>query len=185
MCWEEDNTAVEAALTDQQEENDSIKTEVMLLKSGLELIKGDIMRNEHYTRRNNIKIYDLAENIGESCVDTVQTLVRDKMKIEITPEQIAVTHRIFGRPNKPRPIIVRFEQHDVKFAVLKQRRQLNDTGVSIHEDLVKAVSDKLLAIKEKEECVDAWAWNGKILIKNHKDKIHKFTYGTCILDPFC
>jgi len=77
-----------------------------------------------------------------------------KSKTEITPEQIAVAHRIVGRPSKRRPIIVRIEQPDVKSATLKQRRQLKDTGMSIHEDLVKAVWDKLGAIKEKEEPVD-------------------------------
>jgi len=71
-------------------------------------MKDDEMRNEHYIRQNNIKIYGLAENSDESCVDTVRTLVMDKLKIELASEQTAVAHRIFGRPDKPRPVIERF-----------------------------------------------------------------------------
>jgi hypothetical protein len=39
-------------------------------------------------------------------------------------------------------------------------------------------------VKESDMCSDAWAWNGKIFIKNKEDHIHKFAYGTQIPDPF-
>jgi len=43
---EEDDTAVAPALTEQQEENDNIRTEVMLLQNYIELMKQDVMRNK-------------------------------------------------------------------------------------------------------------------------------------------
>ena len=181
---EEDNTALQAAATDMVEENDGLKSEILLLKNDMEMMKDDMMRNEQYTRKNNVKIYGLPERKDESCVDIVRMMLRDKLRIEINRDQIAVAHRIAGRSGKVRPIIVRFDQHDVKFTVLKQRRQLKGSGVSIQEDLVKAVWDKLAAIKDSEDCADTWAWNGKIFIKDRNDRIHKYSYGTRIPDPF-
>lgn len=45
---EEDNTAMASAVTAVQEENDSLKTEIMLLKSDMEMVKDDAMRNKQY-----------------------------------------------------------------------------------------------------------------------------------------
>ena len=56
--------------------------------------------------------------------------------------------------------------------------------MSIQEDLARAVWEKLDMVKESAGSTDAWAWNGKIFIKDKSDKIHKFTYGTRIPDPF-
>ena len=112
-----------------QEENDGIKTEVLLMKNEIEQMKDDVIRNEQYARKNNVKIYGLHEDRDESCVDIVRSMIKDNLHIEINSQQIAVAHRINGKTGKPRPIIVRFEQYDVKLVVLKQRRRLKGSGM--------------------------------------------------------
>jgi len=181
---EEDHTSITSAFEDLQEQNNGLKTEIMLLKSDMEVVNDNNMKNEQYARKNNIKIYGIKDNCGEDCEDIVRKMVKEYLKIEIKQGQIAIAHRILGKQGRHRPIIVRFEQHDVKYAVLKQRRQLKGTGVSIQEDLARAVWEKLDMVKESAGSTDARAWNGKIFIKDKFDKIHKFTYGTRIPDPF-
>ena len=181
---EADNTAVQTTVTELLEENDNLKSEILLLKSDMEKTQDDIMKNEQYTRQNNIKIFGIVENRNENCVDIVRDLARNRLHLEIRPEQIAITHRILGKQGKPRPIIVRFGDHEVKYTMLKQRRQLKGSGISIQEDLVRGVWDKLSMIKESKQCKDCWAWNGKIFVKDSKDVVHKYTYGTRIPDPF-
>jgi len=75
-------------------------------------------------------VYGIKENRGENCVDLIREMVKKELHIEIKPEQIAIDHRIVGKQGRHRPLIVRFKQHDIKFAVLKQRRQLKGTGIS-------------------------------------------------------
>jgi len=181
---EEDNSDMIRSISEFQEENDGLKSEILLLKVDMEKMKDEGLRNEQYMRKNNIKVYGMKESRNESCTDVFMKMVKDSLNIELKPSQIAIAHRIAGKEGRHRPILVRFEQHDVKYTVLKQRRRLKDSGISIQEDLTRLVWEKLAMVKIAVDCVDAWAWNGKIFIKDKDSKVHKVPFGSRIPDPF-
>ena len=82
------------------------------------------------------------------------------------------------RPAKPRQILVRLTNPDVKHRILKCRRNLKTSPtkrVFINEDLTRIRSRLFFHARQiaYTECIkQAWTTNGKILIKDDHDRIH-------------
>nr|KAG5688554.1 hypothetical protein BaRGS_010189 [Batillaria attramentaria] len=139
---------------------------------------------EQYTRRNNIRIFGIAESDKENvrdCETKVLKLLHDKLSLRhIQASDLEAVHRVGparGRQRRrdrrgqglaglsPRAIIVRFVSRRVLHDVFVSRRKLKNSGVVIAEDLTTARYQLLKKCKD-HPCVDqAWSKNGKIYVK--------------------
>lgn len=87
------------------------------------------VRNEQYSRKNNIRIYGLEENPDKNPQEKIIGLAREELGVEIKEEEIEIeiAHRI-GQTrrsqNKPRAVIIKFLSNISKMQLLRKWKLL-------------------------------------------------------------
>ena len=93
------NVAVQDIVKPLNKEIASLQSEVTKLKSKLIEASAKANDNEQYSRRNNIRIFGLAETEGEDCYDEVLKLCQNDLEINVTRDELDHAHRV-GKPKK-------------------------------------------------------------------------------------
>ena len=114
------HAVIQEAVKPLQAEITSLKSEVNMLKTRLAETKAMANDNEQYSRRNNIRIFELPEEAGENCYDLVLGFCENELKINMTREEVDRAHRV-GKPKQiqesnlslstPRAMIVKLTGH--------------------------------------------------------------------------
>ena len=134
---------------------------------------------EQYGRRYNIRLHGLTLS-GESSTDAVVDIIRDKLHLECTTDDIEASHPLPSRSSEKQPaVIVRFRSRKKRDEVLRSRKNLKGTNVSISEDLTSLNMQLLNRLKKSDKIKSCWTWNGRV-----------FGIGTesgnkCLFKPFC
>ena len=132
-------------LFDHSSELNSLKEEVMNLKRRN-------IKLEAYTRRENIKIFGIEDERGESNTRTdelVRIMMREKMNI---PEEDVEgfqfervprnpTRQDIARSSKPRPIIAKFSFYKDKEYMWSFVKNLKGRGIGISNDFPKEIDE--------------------------------------------
>ena len=181
----EENRKLKEELTEVEKKCDKQEGQINKLKREVEAVREHAIKNEQYSRKNNLKIFGLQEKEGGQCVEEVQTMVKEKLKLSLRKEDIEVAHRLPAtKRSATRPVIVKLRDTGIKFSLLKARRLLKGTGVSVTEDISQSILDTTKQLRDSPTTKDAWCWNGKIYIKDDKDRIHKYSYGAALPEYF-
>ena len=144
---------------------------VSSLESQLSSVSNMANDNEQYSRRHNARISGFDEEQGEICGEKIATFCKEKLKVDISDKNIDRAPRV-GKPreDRPRAIIVRFNSHKDKIAVMRQRRELYSSHYYINEDLTSRNQHLLYEAKKKCRNVgSAWSKDGKIFAKRASD----------------
>ena len=123
----------------------SLREEVMNLKRRN-------IKQEAYTRRENIKIFGIEDERGESNTRTeelVRIMMREKMNIpdeDVSGFQFERVHRIptrqdMARSSKPRPIIAKFSFYKDKKYMWSFVKNLKGSGIGIADDFPKEIDE--------------------------------------------
>ena len=151
-----------------------------MLKQDIDTTWEYAVRNEQYSRKNNLRILGVDEEEGEDLEPKFITLIKENLDEEVKPEDVEVIHRIGVKnvnrnenqrsaPAKPRPVIVRFLSNKTKSRLLVKRRQLKGKKLVILEDMAPDLSKRLKRLKDKSSVETAWVSNGKIKFKYKDD----------------
>ena len=103
------------------------------------------------------------------------------MGLDLSMYDIDIAHRL-GRydENKIRPMIVKFVSRQTKYNVMRNTKHLRGTKLSVNEDLTRLnQQDFVLSsvrLKSKDKVVKAWSFEGKLYLKDKKDKTEVVTY---------
>nr|KAG5708209.1 hypothetical protein BaRGS_021143 [Batillaria attramentaria] len=140
---------------------------------------------EQYGRRYNVRVFGVKEDDDETaqqCEEKVLRIINEKLELKgIKSADVDAIHRLGKKPkprraeqnhsdsdsdteSRPRAIIVRFVSRKCTQDVLRNRRKLRGTKISIAEDLSRDRYRLLRQVKEKE-VDDAWSRDGKIFVK--------------------
>ena len=163
---EEENKQLKLAAENTAMEIKDLKTTTVYAYSGLEesneelkTLKEEVMnlkrRNiklEAYTRRENIKIFGIEDERGESNTRTeelVRIMMREKMNIpkeDVERFQFERVHRILTRQDmvrssKPRPIIAKFSFYKDKEFMWSFVKNLKGSGIGIANDFPKEIDE--------------------------------------------
>ena len=138
-------------------------------------------QNEQYSRRETVKICNLAEPAGETHASLGDELVALLQEIgaNVKKEDISVFHRNgMRKPNAPRPILMRLVSRQKKDEIMLKKRALKDLpnrkNVTIFEDLTPLRSRMLSFIKKQDTVDHAYTVNGgKILVALKENKERK------------
>lgn len=125
------------------------------------------VQNEQYSRKHNVRIFGVSEDPEEHLEEKVITLIKDKLDVEVEPEEIDVIHRVgkkerSTRNMKPRAVIVKFSSNKAKMKVLMKRKHLKGRGITIAEDMAPDLAKRLKELNNKTSVERAWLVNGKI-----------------------
>ena len=81
---------------------------------------------EQYSRKNSLELHGIPEGAYESPEEAVLK-VAEALDVQITPQDIEITHKLKRRGNKP--VIVKFANHKKKTQLYKARIKLKDIKV--------------------------------------------------------
>jgi hypothetical protein len=135
---------------------------------------------EQYQRRNNIRIFGVPEQSGESVTGVVTGLCRDKLDVQVDPSLIDRCHRVGRLPTgpasdgtrrRPRAILVKFISYQTRRSVLTARKRLKGTGITIGEDLTQRRYSAFREIAGRVGINHVWTIDGRILWREG-DRIH-------------
>lgn len=118
---------------------------------------------EQYGRRWSIRVYGLEESPQENCKQLVVNTINERLKVNLSINDIEVAHRA-GKftQGKPRSIIARFLNRETRQVILKNRRLLKGSRISISEDLTSQNVKLLNRVSNSDKVEKVWSTNGKI-----------------------
>lgn len=125
---------------------------------------------EQYSRRRNVRIYNVPEEGKEDVSGKVVNLLKEKMDVDISAEEIESAYRIGKKGSNVRAVMVKFKSIRPKNLVVKKRRLLRGSGVVIAEDLTASRHRLLKEAVERlgKHCV--WALDGHIYCRINDTK---------------
>ena len=140
-----------------QEEVKRVNSKMAELEAKNQNLEAKVDHLEQYTRRTNLRIFGIEEQIGEDTDHLVKKFCKDEFGIVLKNEDISRSHQISPKGMKsairPRPIIIRLTQHNKKVEILKKRRSLRDrkSRYTIQEDLTETRRSILRTLRDENE----------------------------------
>lgn len=177
--------SLEDQLTHLQNESEDMKeTTIKLLKEN-SLQKVLINELEQQTRSLSLRITGLPVH-PDTAIDEIITFISDKLQdIDVTAADISNVSilrktssnqdQLQSSPKAP-TLIVTFSRKIIRDKILRGRRNLKGTHMSINEDLT-LVNARFLSLHHKDPRIaDMWSWNGRIFfttVKGGKKRMAK------------
>ena len=183
--WDE----IETEITSLRKHNEELKN---CLKENEKLHKQNLVETndiQQYTRRWNIRIFKVPEKQNETpaeCINKICDIIKDKVKVNVTSEDIEVAHRT-GKTDsfhRQRPIIVRFLDRKKRDLLITNRRNLKNQGIVIAEDLTPSNYKIYRQAFKHSACANAWTTNGKIFAKLKNGVSIKLDINTDVNEAF-
>jgi len=160
---------LQSQLKKKSDDNDDCKAQLKdLSESSSETVR-KLNDLEQYTRRNSIRLFGIPESKDkhENCDIIVTNLARDKLGVKLDLHEIDRSHRVGKKTSepgkKPRPIIVKFGTYRSRQKLMRVRRKLKGTGITIKEDLTRTNQTLLEQVSRAEDVVSSWTIDGRIL----------------------
>lgn len=118
---------------------DDLRNEVAQLRQQCKMVVRRVEEQEQISRNLNVRIFGLPDSGNENVGKEVVNLFRNKLKLDIKPEDIKKCYRISAKNpgDKPPAIMVRFVNDVVRNAVMSNRKQIKNSNIRIKEDLTK------------------------------------------------
>ena len=164
-----ENNKLKTDLSEAKKQNEET---AKIAKQGLQKAN----QNEQYSRKNNVKILDIAEQPDEDedkLINTVGELLY-KQKVTITPQQIVAIHRIPGKSGSPKPVLIKFRNNNDKTKVMKTRAGMKAMGNRLVDDVTKLNTTLISKLNDHAQIDSAWYFNGAIFGKTKSGKRLKF-----------
>lgn len=124
--------------------------------------------NEQYSRKTNIKIYGVKEEErNENSTEVAINILHKVAQVELKQEEIIAAHRIPGRTDRAKPILVKVKNSAIKARMMKKRSVIKKSGSGVRvADDVTLLNSKLLERLNEHRLIDqAWYFNGNIYAK--------------------
>lgn len=142
-----------------QSELGTMKSEVGELRDELTKLKGQIDDADAYERRDTIIISGEKVPLatpGEIGSEVVLKLVKDELKINLSPDSISTAHRLGRKPPNQtadrRNLIVKLVRRDVKHDIISaSRQQPRRSNLYISESLTPARSSLFFALRQMKK----------------------------------
>lgn len=166
---------ISTVLTTQLESTIKVHTDkVGQLEQKMENISKQIDDQEQFSRRNNLRIYGVPEEMNENVSDKLITLFQNKLGIKVSTQDVDFCYRVKSKEGANRCVIVRFCQNWLKQEIFRSKRKLKGSNIVIKEDLtLRRVS------VYKQACIkfdpkNVWSSEGKVVCKIN-NRIYKFS----------
>ena len=132
--------------------------------------------NEQYSRKNNVKIMDLAEKPSESENDLITEVSKLLKKKEVTldPSKILAIHRIPGKEGHAKPVLIKFTNNTEKKKVMIHRTAFKTMGHRIADDVTKLNAGLIKSLSDHPTITQAWYFNGYVYGRASTDRRYRF-----------
>ena len=133
-----------------------LQAEVKTLKDEVGKLKLLVDDADCYERRDTIILSGSKVPAcvgGENCVNVVKTLVKEELKIEISPNDVSTAHRLGRKPSTQgddkRSLIVKLCRRDIKRDLIAaSKKQARPIGLYVNESLTPSRQAILFALRQ-------------------------------------
>lgn len=147
------------AMAAKNTEIDELKAQVSALKKTVSKLEGTIDDQDAYERRDTIIISgnSLPEATrGEISSNVVCQVLKDRLKVELPPNEISTAHRLGKKPPTQtpdkRPFIIKLCRRDTKRTLLQAARSQNSSSpIYINESLTPKRRTILFALRQMKK----------------------------------
>lgn len=117
-------------------------------------------------RSKNLRIYGVPDNLGENTSAVMVDLITNKMKCDISNNDVSDCFRL-GKydNNKPRAIVVKFVRKQKREDVFSKKKNLKGTRITVREDLTAQRLNILKTAINKCGNKNVWTTNGIVMVK--------------------
>ena len=127
--------AMESILKELNAEIAVLKGKVKTLEDTVGKVAAKANKNEQFSRRQNVRVTGFVEEENENCEEKFVNLCREKIGLNVNNEIVDRAHRVGKKEEGTnRAIIVRLKTHKDKLTILRNRKNLKDSGFYINED---------------------------------------------------
>lgn len=144
-------------------------TQVLENKARLDVVQNSVNDVAQYTRRGNLRFYNVRELPREDTKVLMCNIVRDTIGLHLKKSDLGAAHRL-PIPNNVtrsiRSVIVRFNDREHRELIHKNAKKFKDQwNISVTEDLTPQNSELLRKARQCVDLVDPWSRNGTVLAK--------------------
>ena len=151
-----------------------LEEEVFILKNTVGKLEDRIEDNDAYERRDTIIVSGKsipAHSDGENSSEVACRIFREKLSLNLRPDDISVAHRFGGKPNSQkadhRSLIVKFSRRSTKLDVISSSRTKKCTDLYVNEFLTPQRQTIAYVLrKAKKECPNIVSGSSSIDGKN-------------------
>lgn len=132
---------------------------------------------EQSQRCMNVRIFGVPFERSENTREKIVNLFNNKLNSQISTSDILKCYRVSSKQtdsDKPPAVLVRFANEAGRLSVLKNRKNLKNSGVQIKEDLTKSRLLILQKCADKFSYKNTWVLNGNIYV-NKNGVVHRIS----------
>ena len=176
------------------EENKTLRAANTELYDKLDKQFKDLNDLQQYSRRRNLRVFNLEESVNETANDTEKKVCEkftNILKVKTTPDIIDACHRVpwSGAPptfknGKPRPrdIIIQFKSRKDRDFLFSVKSRCKDQGFSLGEDLTGVNAKLCMAVHKHQGFSSSWSSSGKVKGKLKNGKVINIPVGSDLND---
>lgn len=157
----------EQQLQIQGEMISSLRDRADALEDETRILRRIVDDQEQSLRSQNVRIFGIKLQNGDDLREKVLNLFNKNLKVNIVNGDIKKCYQVASKTagDKPPSVLVRFCSDTAKVSVLKNRKNLKNSGFQIKEDLTKLRVSLLEKAIRKFSYKNSWVLNGNIYVK--------------------
>lgn len=159
-------------IKETQQKVQDLELRINVLERENEKLQGSVDNFEQHLKRNTFRIYGIKENTGENTFKKIVHTIKTNLKVEVDETNLVNCFRN-GKvmEGKERPILFTVDSHNLKLELLKNRKNLKGSGMSLSEDMPLRKYQLLKKAIEKWGKEHVWYYGGHINVKNGQKKM--------------
>ena len=155
--------------------SDRLFAEKLKLDNKIHDLEDSINDLEQYSRRNCLLIHGVKKKARENTDELALDVFNNSLEINTTVNDICRSHRISKkRPDKTRPIIVKFLSYRSRQQVFANKRKLKGSSVSVSESLTKTNFNLLRKSQVSLGKSNVWTFDGRICFKTDDNDLIRY-----------
>ena len=160
------NTLLKRRVSDLEDYADQSDEQIFTLEKRMNKL-------EQYTRKENIEISGIADDVSPENLDKTVVELLDNMDVHIVAKDIEACHKL-PDVQKPNNIIVRFSNRKIAVDCLRKKKLLKDsTDIEAQKCFItdntspamKDILNECKTLQQDKLIISAWSYNGSIRIK--------------------
>ncbi len=125
---------------------------------------------EQYSRKYSFRVLGAERQENQSCSSAVHEILKTRLGLsEMKLADIAIAHPLpkyqGAAASDPAPIYFRLANPELREPIIKNRKKLKRTGITVKDDMTRLNATLLNRTKNHEGVESAWFHNGKVLFK--------------------
>nr|CAI5866131.1 unnamed protein product [Callosobruchus analis] len=152
-------------IKESQQKVNNLEKQLADLRRAKNKLECDVEWLQQHIRRKSFRVFGLEETQGESALEQLRTLCREKLKTYIAAEDIENCFWTGRSRNGKRAVLFTVNSHDLKFKLLESRKLLRGTKITLSEDMTPTRYQLYKAAVQKYDRQKAWFYDGKVWVK--------------------